>query len=220
MNPQKADSRRTILPGWYIAVGGLLVGLFVLFNVAYRLGAGGIEVSGASSSFDREFDHQLFKIDDRRAFLIFDDNISVVKYAGGLAPFRPVCGTYEPDGSVINLAHFKKGDWVYSKYPEFDGPDAYNLRTEEVVKVDVPDRKGSERVDPATVPFYAEHGFTFDDALLLKPELVAKEHEPLSTMNESCVTFNAAFYLLFALMIVVGIPLAVMGIIRRGRANA
>jgi hypothetical protein len=215
---QTIGTPRKLLPDWYVAVGGLLLVLFVIFNLAYRLGAGGVRFYGGTASFNRQFDHQLFKIDDTRAFLVHGESVAVVKYASAYAPFRLVCGSCTPDGSVLNLADYRKGDWVYSRYPEFEGPDVYNLRTQEVITLDVPRPKGTARVEPAKVPFYAEHGFTFDEALALTPEKVAKEFETLSTMNESCLTFNAAFYLLFALMLLVGAPLLIKGLLRARKA--
>jgi hypothetical protein len=214
--PPNPPSRRPILPSWYTAVGGLLAILFVLFNLYYRIGASGISFGGASTSFEREHDHQLFKIDDRNAFLVHGEHISIVKYKGGLAPFQLTCGTYDLAGGVLGGADYRSGDWVYSNYPEFDGADAYNLRSGEVIELDVP-RPQTGRVDPKAVPFFVQHGLTFDPALALTPERVAKDHAELSTMNESCVTFNAAFYLLFGLMFIAGIPLLAVGLVRRGR---
>jgi hypothetical protein len=213
--PQFNDSRPPLMPGWYTAVGALLLGLFVIFNLAYRLGAGGLHIGGAAISFHRAHDRTLFKIDDHRAFLVRGDFVSIVKYKDGTPPFRPLCGRCDLDGSIFNMASFQKGDWFYSRYPEFDGPDAYNLRTGEVVKLDVVRSRYSKDTDPQSVPFYAAHGFTFDPALAVTPERVAKEHEALAVIDESCVTFNASFLLLFGMMALIGVPMLIVGIRRR-----
>ncbi|UQA58834.1 hypothetical protein [Polyangium aurulentum] len=213
---QSPDKKPPLLPAWYSAVGILLLGLFVVFNLAYRLGAGGIQIGGANTSFNREHDSELYKIDDTRAFLVHGGFVSIVKYKSGLPPFRPLCGRCDLDGSIFNMASFQKGDWFYSRYPELDGPDAYNLKTGEIVKLDVP--RTQKDVDPASVPFYVEHGFTFDAALAVTPERIAREHEDLSLINESCVVFNAAFVLLFGTMVLIGVPMLIVGLRRRRSA--
>jgi hypothetical protein len=212
---QSPDPKPPLVPRWYSAAGILLIGLFVVFNLAYRLGAGRLRVGGADTSFHREHDSELYEIDETRAFLVHGDFVSIVKYKNGIPPFRPLCGKCDLDGSIFNMASFQKGDWFYSRYPELDAPDAYNLKTGEIVKLDVPRTKDPKGVDPASVPFYVEHGFTFDEALAVTPERVARGHEALSKINESCVTFNAAFVLLFGMMALIGIPMLIVGLRRR-----
>lgn len=212
-SPADKSGRPPLLPPWHTAVGGLLLALFLVFNLAYRLGAGGIRVGGADTSFDREHDSALFKIDERRAFLVDGNFVAIVKYKDGIPPFRPLCGRCDLDGTVFNMANFQKGDWFYSRYPELDGPDAYNAKTGELVKLDVP--RSQKDVDPQQVPFYAEHGFTFDEALAVTPARVAGQYEQLSKIQESCVTFNAAFVLLFGMMALIGAPMLIVGLRRR-----
>ncbi|NUP10398.1 MAG: hypothetical protein HOW73_30475 [Polyangiaceae bacterium] len=210
-------AKRRLLPDWWLAVMTLLGGLFVVFNLIYRFGFGGVSVSGADVSFNREFDGQLWKIDDHLAYRTgkHPDDVAVVRYKSGAIPFRPVCGSCDLDGSLLNTAQFKKGAWVYSEYPELEGVDVVNIETGEKFEVDAKKPEPGKRSDPSTIAFYRDRGLTFDDDLRLDARRVAKEATPLSTINESCIVFNAAFFLLFGLMVVALLLVFLTRVVRR-----
>ena len=195
----------TALGGW-VAVNLVLAALFVGLNLAYRAGADAVEFKGGVASFDREFDGALFGIDAKRAYRVSGSgDVSVVKIKPGTPPFRPVCGTTTLDGSLINLAMYQRGDWVYSGYPEFDGVDAYNLKTGETLSVSAPTPAPGKMSDPLTIPEYRSRGLTFTDGNKLTPERIVRGHRQLASIEESCVVFNAAFFLLFGASAVAGL---------------
>ncbi|MCK6513702.1 hypothetical protein L6R46_01410 [Myxococcota bacterium] len=198
----------TALSAWF-GVNIVLAALFVGLNLAYRAGADAVEFKGGVASFDREFDGALFGIDAKRAYRVSGSgDVAVVKIKPGTPPFRPVCGTTTLDGSLINLAMYQRGDWVYSGYPEFDGVDAYNVRTGEALSVSAPTPAPGSTTDPMNVPEYRSRGLTFTEANKLTLERIVRGHRQLASIEESCEVFNAAFFVLFAASAVVGLWLA------------
>lgn len=198
----------TALSVWF-AVNIVLAALFVGLNLAYRAGADAVEFKGGVASFDREFDGALFGIDAKRAYRVSGSgDVAVVKIKPGTPPFRPVCGTTTLDGSLINLAMYQRGDWVYSGYPEFDGVDAYNVRTGEALSVSAPTPAPGSTTDPMNVPEYRSRGLTFTEANKLTLERIVRGHRQLASIEESCEVFNAAFFVLFAASAVAGLWLA------------
>jgi hypothetical protein len=199
------------LPDWYYSVAGLVLALWLGFNLYYRFGAEGVEVSGASVSFDRQYDRQLLRVNDQLAFIISSGYPSVVRYERGAFPFCPLCGIYEPAGTVVNGTRYRKGDWVYSDSVSGYGSDMVNLRTGEAIDVPEGEVRDPREFDPATVEAYRARGLRFDPASALSPEQIAREFEAISTINESCVVFNAAFLLLLAVLLLSGIVLFLRG---------
>jgi hypothetical protein len=207
-------------PSWYVAVAALLAVLWVSLNAFYRLGAEGVAFQSAGDSavsFDREFDFALFRIDDQAA-LSFDSSgyAAVVKYGRGTFPFCPLCGIWEPQGSLLNGAGFFKDDWLYTKYvapienaaPGVPTAKAYNVKTRETFKVASPPK---DATSADAIAEYKSHGLSFDDQYRVTPALIQKHWEPLATINESCIVFNAAFIVLFAIMGVVGLFVLLRG---------
>lgn len=210
----------TALGGWF-AVNIALFALFVGLNLAYRSGADGVEFKGGVASFDREFDGALFGIDGERAYRVSGSgDVAVVKIKPGTPPFRPVCGTTSLDGSLLNLAMYQRGDWVYSGYPEFDGVDAYNVRTGETLSVSAPTPAPGTMSDPATIPEYRSRGLTFAAANKLTPERIMRGHRQLASIEESCVVFNAAFFLLFGASAVAGLWLTARALLAKSEPTA
>ena len=198
----------TALSAWF-GVNIVLAALFVGLNLAYRAGADAVEFKGGVASFDREFDGALFGIDAKRAYRVSGSgDVAVVKIKPGTPPFRPVCGTTTLDSSLINLAMYQRGDWVYSGYPEFDGVDAYNVRTGEALSVSAPTPAPGSTTDPMNVPEYRSRGLTFTEANKLTLERIVRGHRQLASIEESCEVFNAAFFVLFAASAVAGLWLA------------
>jgi hypothetical protein len=198
----------TALSAWF-GVNIVLAALFVGLNLAYRAGADAVEFKGGVASFDREFDGALFGIDAKRAYRVSGSgDVAVVKIKPGTPPFRPVCGTTTLDGSLINLAMYQRGDWVYSGYPEFDGVDAYNVRTGEALSVSAPTPAPGSTTDPMNVPEYRSRGLTFTEANKLTLERIVRGHRQLASIEESCEVINAAFFVLFAASAVAGLWLA------------
>lgn len=190
-------SRMANLPPWYRAVLPMVLGLWVLVSAYYWLGASGVQASGASVSFDREHDFVLLRIDDKWAFKPDKYGVNVVKYERGPFPLCPLCGVYEPAGTVMNLAAFKKGDWVYVDMTQ-PFMEAVNLKTGETI--DVPAE--GELKEPSAA--FVAKGLTFDPELKVDRQALLTGLTPLSTINESCVVFNLAFLVLVVPLLVFG----------------
>lgn len=188
------------LPGWYRAVLPALVALWATVTGYYWLGASGVSASGAAVSFERQHDARLLRIDDGRAFRVDRFGVNVVKYTRGVFPLCPLCGLYESAGTVMNLAEYRRGDWVYGAHAQ-PFQEAVNLKTGETIDVPV----GTDLSQPP--PEFVSRGLSFEPAHALKPEDVLASFPPLSTINESCVVFNLAFLVLV-------VPLLAFGLFR------
>lgn len=210
-----------LFPDWYLALVGLITVLFVGTTVYYHLGAEGVRVKGATIDFSRKFDQRLFKLDGRRAYAVSargggDAFVSLVKYRRGTFPFCPLCGWNTPYGSVFNLADFRKGDWIYSRYTFAGRPIAYNLKTGETVKsAKTKELSASRAPEPADEPFYVKMGFTFDESLKISRHLDPKQE--ISVINEGCIIFTAAFLFFYALFLLI-LPVLVIRWAARRRA--
>jgi hypothetical protein len=139
-----------------------------------------------------------------------------VKYGSGFPLFR-VCGKCQTRGSIFNLPQYQKGDWVYTNMPWLKGPAAYNLKTEELVTLKVPAPTNS-KIDPEDVPFYEEHGFTFDDSRKLDLEKIAESYEPVSTMNEMCIILQVAGFIVLAIVLLIAAIMLPFGLAKRRAA--
>jgi hypothetical protein len=205
-----------LFPKVFVACArGALVAI-VLLNLYYAFGASGFSFRGSSFSFGREHDKQMFAIDDQRAFVVTGHeypSIAVVKYGPGYPLFR-LCGRCTTTGSVFPFPRFKKGNWLYTDMPWIKGPAAYNLQTKELVKLSVEAPQNS-KIDPEDVPFYAEHGFTFDDAHKLDLDKLAEHYEPVSTVNEMCIILQMAGFLVMAILGIIALILLPFGLKKR-----
>jgi len=212
-------SKPPLFPPLFVLAARAALVAILLINLYYVFGAGGFSYGGRSFSFKREHDRQLFAIDERRAFSVSGGkypSASIVKYGDGFPLFR-ACGACEPRGSIFNLPRFKKGDWVYTDMPWIKGPAAYNLRTEELVTLKVP-APANHKIDPEDVPFYAEHGLTFDESRKLDLETIAETYKPVSTINEMCVILQVAGFIVVAIIGLIALILLPFGL--RKRRNA
>jgi hypothetical protein len=203
------------LPGWWIAVASLLLLLWATTTLWYHLGAKGVDFDSGSIDFQRQHDFKLFRLSDRAALLVGPGGfLSVVKYGRGMIPFCPLCGLYESRGSIVNLVRYHKDDWIYTDFP---GPfsEIYNVKTGEAIDVKATLAPGESKLDLATIPEYRTRGLNSDVAYKITPGDVRRSWPTLSTINESCIVFNAAFLLLTGFWLVVG----VLALLRRRRVS-
>lgn len=210
------SAKPPLFPHLFVACArGALVAI-VLIQLYYAFGFAGFSFRGSSFSFGREHDHQLYAIDDKRAFLVTGDkykSIAIVKYEDGFPLFR-LCGKCQTHGGVFPWPRYRKGNWVYTDMPWLKGPAAYDLKTGELVKLEVEDPKG-QKLDPDDVPFYQEHGFTFSEKAKLDPDTLGEEFEPVSTMNEMCIILQVAGFLVLAIVLLIGAILLPFGLRKR-----
>ncbi|MCU0491266.1 MAG: hypothetical protein MUD01_06755 [Chloroflexaceae bacterium] len=198
---------------WYRSAWMLVLGLYVFVSIAYVLGgAAGIRIGGAALGFNRASDNVLYEIDDRRAFLVRvsqssnSESFSVVNYRRDNSPLGWFCGSCVLDGSVINNASYRKGDLVYSNVPHLSDIDVVDLGTGETFAVDVAEPPAGQRVDPAQIPLYRELGLTFDPEFKLSATTMSDSFERLPAQAESCIMFQLAFWFIFGVLLLLGIP--------------
>jgi hypothetical protein len=205
-----------LFPKVYVACARAALVAMLLIQLYNALGFAGFAYGGKSFSFGRMHDKQMYAIDAERAFLVTGDqhkSVSIVKYKSGFPLFR-LCGACETAGGVFPWAHYKKGKWVYTEMPWLKGPAAYDLESGKKVTLDVPDPKSS-KIDPEDVPFYAEHGFTFDKSAKIDPETLGESYERLSTVNEMCVILQVAGFIVLFFVLLVGAILLPFGLAKR-----
>lgn len=195
------------LPRWYRAVWLAWLGLFATVALAYYLGAGGIRSGAVRMAFDRDRPHQLYRIDDTRAFLVDRDSISVVRYARSNPLLYP-CGCYTTAGVLANGVDRRHGPWVYTSRPGRPrfGADAVNLETGEVIAV------AADHGTPAARQALAARGLDPDRDDRLEPAGLAATHDARWLREESCMTWLLAFYAVGLLLLVLA-PVA----LRAGR---
>jgi len=201
-------------PSWWVVVMALLVALWIAVTVIYRQGESAVRFGqgGSGLSFERQHDIALFEIDARAALLVSQGGtMSLVKYGRARFPFCPLCGEHELRGSIVNLAHYYKDGWIYTDHPGGPFAELYHVASGEQVDVPRPAGAAPGQVDASALPEYARRGLTVDGAHRITPALIHERFPALSPINESCVVFNAAFMLLFAAWLAVGLVLAIRG---------
>ncbi len=210
-----------LFPHLYVACARAALFAIVLIQLYNALGFAGFSYGGASFSFGRKHDRQMYAIDEKRAFLVTGDkyrSVAIVKYESGPLLLR-LCGACQARKSVFPWPRYREGNWVYTDMPWLKGgPAAYNLETGESVTLDVPDPKG-QKLDPEDVPFYAEHEFTFREKAKLDPDRLGETFEPISTINEMCVILQIVGFIVLGFVLLFGAILLPFGL-RRRRAFA
>ncbi len=172
--------------------------MYLGVSLIYKLGFNSVRVKGVKVDFNREFDNQLFKIDSENAFTLSSSNsISIVKYKKSIFPLCLVCGKYEPNGTVVNIVEYKNDEWFYSEYttPFYE---AYEIKTKEFI--DSP-----EEGDLKSHPTFLTKQLSFADNHKINIEYIVNHFDPLTTLNESCMIFNFAFFILIGGWLLYGI---------------
>lgn len=198
---------------WYWTTWKIVIVLYIGVSVVYYVvGADTARVRRTPISFDRQYDNTLYKIDDQRAFLVnanADPNLdwfAVVNYRRDDSPLGWVCGSCVLDGSVINGVDYQKGDFVYTDQPDISKIDIANLVTGETFPVEVAAPPAGQIVDPAQIPRYRELGLTFEPQYRLTTATLQTSRQQLPAQAESCVVFQLAFWFVFGILALLGIP--------------
>jgi hypothetical protein len=180
-------AKRRLLPDWYAAV--LVLALLYSGGIAvfYLRGASGVAVNNAKAiDFGREHDYQLFRIDDRRAFVVDGSgDPSVVLYFRENPLVYP-CGCFVRGKPLVSRVQYLAGDVAYSKTGGVD------LKT-------------GETLGP---PVLAARGLSFDAAAALDAERIARAFPPLFTNKSSCNTLLIAGYGILVLLLLMA-PFAI-----------
>ena len=188
-------------PKWYRAAVTGFMALWVAIGIYYWMGASGVRIGGMTASFERQGDSALLRIDGTRAFRVDRGELSVTRYRRAPFPFCPLCGVHEQAGTIMNLAGYRKGDWVYTSFPQ-PFVEAVNLATGETI--DLPAGGGALTQPP---PAFVARGLDFAPANAIDPDLIRASFPLLSTIHESCVVFNLGFLSVFAALTLLGVVL-------------
>jgi hypothetical protein len=212
------------IPVWVQGVFPLVFVLFVLFNLYYRLGSSGVEVSGTSASFEREFDYQLYAVNDTYAFSVDGPNWTpLVRYLKTPIPFRWICGTYQSGGVVLRDPVYRKGNLLFSGQIGFHGGEyGIDLKSGQVYRTTPPSGPGVELGDyKLPEPFAQKELYTAlgidpatDTTDQVTSEKAVLDFEKLSVANESSIVFNAAFLLIFGGIFLFALGSVVLGALR------
>lgn len=162
--------------------------LFIGFNLIYRLGSDGVSVRGTAVSFSRLHDKQLYRVDANNAVLLQSAD------------------TTSTEQMVVRI---KAAPFPFSLLCGGYLSDGFTTDYETIVKDNaILGRNISKKPHPTP-------GERDRVLVAMTPAEVHTQLKPVSTCNESCVTFNAAFLFLFALAF---IALPVLLLLRRRNA--
>lgn len=212
---EQARSRSSLFAALAIMIGFLWAGSATAYN--YGAEAIALRTGGAAAALERDPQEVMFEVDMKTAFFVDSSgNISIVEYERGTFPFWPICGTFERTVQHVPAVHYMKGDWVYTGYPQFIGPHAYNLETGEVVSVKARMPLLGTGVDPSEIPAFVERGLDYDAKAELDVDRILESgFRQMRTINGSCITLNAAFMVMLALLGVVWGSAATVAAVRR-----
>lgn len=204
-------TRRALAP-WFKLVFVLWLTMFVGVSLIYALGGSGFRFAstGATQSFNRESDYALLRVNDSLAFHVYpakpDRSVSLTRYREGSLPFSPLLGRYESGREKMPVVTHRRGDWVYSQYPQYSYsgvPHAYNLRTGEAVFAAGLNRN-LDKVDLAQLPEFASRGLLGAPAdKIADPATLAQEFPALDVVRESQVVYVGGFLLVGFLLLLI-----------------
>lgn len=210
----------------YVALWVSVSILFIASWIAVQQGQSGLRFMGSRLSFTQYSTYQLYKIDDTLAFEVQNERVAVVSYEKTSGLYA-LAGQYqhapvERPGSVfMPSADYRQGDYVYSAYPAGQ-TTIVNMRTRETVGAQVPAAVMAERgwlIEVSQLPAYRERGLTAAEEQHLTPALIAAQYPPLPTYNENLFVVQMAYYLVFAVLLMGGIPFVIF-YWRRSREKA
>ena len=159
------------------ALLAVLTALFVCVQIAYRTGAEGVRTrAGATISFGRSADTQLFAVEPDVAVLVSRSALLSPTDELPVVATTPAMFPFSALCGAYDSAGFVRDPEAVRNAPALAG---HTVRVEPH-----PVRGERDRVTVALSP---------DEAL--------KRLEPLSTCNESCTTFTAAFLLLYLVLL-------------------
>ncbi len=95
-----------------------------------------------------------------------------------------------------------------------------NIQTGETITVDPPEPELGKDVDMAAIPEFAEHGLDFAPEKRLTIQRLVEDYDQMRVINESCMTFNAAFIALYALLLIFLLIALPIRLVRRKRAKS
>ncbi len=171
----------------------ILIALYAGFHFGFRTGG----------------ETQLYRINDSIAFELLStpnsfDDVTIRGYRRTNPLIRFMCGACEANYGEVDMlrANYIKGDWVYAAHPQFKsfGTDIVNLRTGEMLNVDVPNNDES-LIDLQTIPEYRERGLVAGEQYRLKQDYVKANFELLSTYTSRCLWIHLAFGILALFLI-------------------
>lgn len=167
---------------------------------------------------------QLYRISDRLSFGVRprdkepDQSITIQGTRPSSRLASLLCGACQVDYSSVDMpqANLVRGDWVYSDYPQHKSAtaDIVNLRTSEVLDVDVPGNPTAV-VDLQTLPAYRERGLLGDPKDKLTVAYVKAHFASLSTDGGACIGVHLVFGISALLLIFPQILIGLIDLIVR-----
>lgn len=160
--------------------------------------------------------YQLYKINDSLAFEIGKGYISLVSYQKTSGIYA-LAGDYEHapnEGKNIFMAaaDYLKDDYIYSTFP-MGKTTIVNLKSSEIIgklvdkdSLNDPDFR---LIDASQLPEYRQRALVFDDRYKLTPEKIKASYPILNTYNERIFIVEMAFFCVFILLLMAGIPIVV-----------
>lgn len=193
---------------FYMAAWIIIIVMFLVFLFASLVGVNRIYIKGINFILPNKGAYELYKIDDTMAVEITNDGfISVVGYekTKGL---ESLAGRYRVNGEEIFMvtADYKKGDYIYSNYPQ-GKTSIVNAKTGEWVG------KAAEEsdavIDIGTLKEYQDRNLVADEKYRLTKIMVQAQFEKLNTFHEGRYTLLLSFLIIIFIMCILGIPIAV-----------
>jgi len=198
----------------YLQAWGIVLMLFAVMLVMVMSGKGSMRVFGSSIDLSEYSVYQLYKINDSLAFEVGRGYVSLVSYQRTSGIYA-LAGDYEHapnEGKNVFMvsADYLKDDYIYSTFP-MGKTTIVNLKSGETVgklvdsdPLNDPDFKP---IDASQLPEYRQRGLVFEDRYKLTPEKVKAEYPVLSTYNERIFIVEMAFFCIFILLVMAGIPI-------------
>lgn len=198
----------------YVEACGIVLILFIVMLAAVMSGKDLMRVFGSSIDLSQYGVYQLYKVNDSLAFEIGKGYISLVSYQRTSGIYS-LAGDYEHapnEGKNVFMAgaDYLKDDYVYSTFP-MGKTTIVNLRSGETIgKLVYKDPLNDpvfKPIDASELPEYRQRALVFDDRYKLTPEMVKAVYPRLNTYNERVFIVEMAFFCIFIVLLIAGIPL-------------
>lgn len=184
----------------------IVIVLFIVFMIAYQLGAKKIYIRGINFQMPVGGSYQLYKINDSLAIQVTKDGFQSVLEYEKTKGLETLAGKYRVNGERVFMvtADYMKGDYIYSSFPQ-GNTTIVNIQTGEVVGKAA--EEGVIISDIGELPEYKSRNLTAEEGYLLKIDKIKSNFDELSTFQEGIYTIILAFMLIVIIMLLLGIPI-------------
>ena len=207
------------------ACSAMIIALWLLVTAFYHLGADGVSLEDSYLSFEREYDHQLFKISKGYALQVSaheESEPTIVQYDSCLFPLSWLCGRYETQRTLLPGPLFVKEQLIVSARIGPEGHFAVDTETNTTYRapVDMGEDSSSLHSIPEFQLISLYHQIGFD------PQVDAQEPvtyemasagsmwPELSVSQEGCLVFNMAFIALLLIIVILILLLSIQSMLK------